>query len=116
MGSGERDAMDVMEHAFFQQIDWELLKSGKGAVPWVPDINNSLDSKHFDREFTGMNPAVSPDVRDAYFGGSMDKTFAGFSFVDESAHAAMMMPGAQAGSSAGVGSSGRRSSWNARKL
>lgn len=30
---------------------------------------------------------VSPDVRDAYFGGSMDKAFEGFSYVnDSSAH------------------------------
>ena len=33
---------------------------------------------------------MSPDVRDAYFGGSMDKTFAGFSFVDDRAHSAMV--------------------------
>lgn len=119
LGSGERDAADIMEHPFFHNMDWELLKNGKGAVPWVPEINNSLDSKHFDREFTGMNPAVSPDVRDAYFGGSMDHTFAGFSFVDETAHASMMMPGVQAlgagGVSAGTSHGGRRTSWTNKK-
>ena len=96
-------------------MDWQLLQQGKGAVPWVPEIHNSLDSKHFDREFTGMNPAVSPEVRDAYFGGSMDQTFQGFSFVDESAHAAMVMPS----TGNGVGNAPapvRRPSWNARKL
>ncbi len=107
--------MDIMTHAFFADMDWELLKQGKGTVPWVPEIHNSLDSKHFDREFTGMNPAVSPEVRDAYFGGSMDETFQGFSFVDESAHAAMMMPGAGA-ASAGSSHGGRRPSWSGRKL
>lgn len=30
-----------------------------------------------------MNPIVSPDVRDAYF-GSLDKAFEGFTFVDDS--------------------------------
>lgn len=31
-----------------------------------------------------MAPTVSPDVREAYF-GSVDRTFEGFSFVDEKA-------------------------------
>jgi hypothetical protein len=44
-----------------------------------------------------MNPIVSPDVRDAYF-GSLDKVFEGFSFIDDSSTHVM-----QQGVAAGVG-------------
>ena len=49
--------MDIQEHAFFQDVNWVDLLEGRMVVPWVPDVSGSLDSKHFDKEFTSMNPA-----------------------------------------------------------
>ena len=83
LGSGERDAGELKEHDFFRSIDWEILSRGDVATPWAPVVTGSLDTSQFDHEFTSMMPIVSPDVRDAYF-GSMDRTFEGFTFVDDS--------------------------------
>ena len=83
LGSGERDADELKENVFFRSIDWEILSRGDVASPWAPAFTGSLDTSQFDQEFTSMMPIVSPDVRDAYF-GSMDRTFEGFTCVDDS--------------------------------
>ena len=57
LGSGERDSADIEEHPLFEDLAWDVLVTGKAAVPWIPEVHNSLDSKHFDKEFTSMNPA-----------------------------------------------------------
>jgi serine/threonine protein kinase len=84
LGSGEGDAADIKRHAFFHDVDWNLLASGKLHAPWKPNVAGSLDTSQFDQEFTSMIPLISPNVREAYF-GSMDNAFAGFSFVDDAA-------------------------------
>lgn len=84
LGSGGQDATEIKVHPFFHDIDWTSLASGKTVTPWTPVTSGSLDTSHFDQEFTNMMPIVSPSVRDAYF-GSVDNTFEGFSFIDDSA-------------------------------
>ena len=84
LGSGDGDATELKEHPFFNEVDWDGLYNGRIVSPWTPTVNGSLDTSQFDQEFTSMHPAVSPEVRGAYF-GSVDRTFEGFSFVDESA-------------------------------
>lgn len=83
LGSSELDAIELKEHAFFVDVDFEGLASGAIIPPWTPLVVGSLDTSQFDKEFTDMLPIVSPDVRDAYF-GSLDHSFDGFSFVDDS--------------------------------
>lgn len=84
LGSGEGDAEELKAHPFFRDIDWATLATGTVIPPWAPMVNGSLDTSQFDEEFTSMMPAVSPDVRDAYF-GTFDSQFEGFTFVDDSA-------------------------------
>ena len=84
LGSGDGDADELKQHVYFADIDWKSLEKGDVPAPWAPTVYGSLDTSQFDQEFTSMNPIVSPEVRDAYF-GSLDKAFEGFSFVDESA-------------------------------
>ena len=100
LGSGDRDAMAVKEHPFFRDVDWDALIAGRCTPPWSPDKVGSLDTSHFDEEFTSMMPAVSPDVRGAYF-GSLDRAFEGFSYIDPSVLAA---GGGGGGGGGGVGS------------
>lgn len=56
LGSGEKDALEVKEHPFFQDMDWVSLATGKMTPPWVPTIAGSLDTSLFDDEFTSMLP------------------------------------------------------------
>ena len=96
LGSGESDANELKQHIYFAGLDWKSLEKGNVPAPWAPSVYGSLDTSQFDQEFTSMNPIVSPEVRDAYF-GSLDKAFEGFSFVDESA--VQMMAGNMVASS-----------------
>ncbi len=56
LGSGERDAAEIKEHAFFQDINWTLLATGTMLPPWTPVVAGSVDTSQFDLEFTSMNP------------------------------------------------------------
>lgn len=98
LGSGDRDALELKEHAFFHAFDWTHLADGTLPPPWVPAVVGSLDTSQFDQEFTSMMPTVSLDVREAYF-GSLDRSFEGFSFVDDSAFAKRTGNGKSYGSS-----------------
>lgn len=62
LGSGERDSSEITEHVFFGDVDWAVLATGKASVPWIPDVHGSLDSRHFDKEFTSMNPSGMCDL------------------------------------------------------
>ena len=99
LGSGEGDADELKQHPYFADIDWKNLEKGNVPAPWTPTVYGSLDTSQFDQEFTSMNPIVSPEVRDAYF-GSLDRAFEGFSFVDEST--IQMMAGSMPKSGAGA--------------
>jgi hypothetical protein len=57
LGSGERDAIEVKEHTFFKDIDWDGLYHGRVVAPWTPAVVGSVDTSQFDQEFTSMNPA-----------------------------------------------------------
>jgi serine/threonine protein kinase len=81
LGSGPLDANEIKQHPFFAGMDWKVLASGKAQTPWQPTVSGSLDTSQFDQEFTSMMPIVSPDVRE---GKLADRSFEGFSFVDDS--------------------------------
>jgi len=101
LGSGEKDATELKEHPFFNDVNWDALSKGTVPAPWVPTVAGSLDTSQFDQEFTNMNPIVSPDVREAYF-GSVDRQFEGFSFVDDSGSSHLMMGSSMTGSMSGA--------------
>ena len=112
LGSGEHDACELKEHPFFRCVDWQALREGRLSPPWAPCVDGSLDVSQFDNEFTSMQPIVSPDVRDAYFGSLENQAFAGFTFVDESAShllvQAQQSMSQQASSLSKAGSGGRQ--------
>ena len=56
LGSGGQDATEIKVHPFFHDIDWTSLASGKTVTPWTPVTSGSLDTSHFDQEFTNMMP------------------------------------------------------------
>lgn len=72
LGSGAKDATELKEHPFFEDMPWEgtasILRvlfltfvgilSGDVTAPsaWIPTIASSLDTSQFDKEFTTMLP------------------------------------------------------------
>lgn len=59
LGSGQTDAEEIKCHEFFAGLDWKKLASGHITPPWRPQINGTLDTSQFDKEFTNM-PMFSP--------------------------------------------------------
>jgi len=39
---------DIMNHPFYDDIDWEQLSSKKAEVPFVPKVKDPLDGSNFD--------------------------------------------------------------------
>uniref|UniRef100_A0A8C4X8B4 Protein kinase N3 n=1 Tax=Erpetoichthys calabaricus TaxID=27687 RepID=A0A8C4X8B4_ERPCA len=60
LGAGERDAEDVKEHQFFQEINWEDLLHKKVKPPFIPTVKSPCDVSNFDEEFTVLKPVLTP--------------------------------------------------------
>ncbi|KAF2148197.1 kinase-like protein, partial [Myriangium duriaei CBS 260.36] len=93
----KKDADELMEHPFFDDVDWQALGRKALVPPFKPKLKGELDTSNFDPEFTnalnagntsslnaraaalaaGINPEtpLSPTLQTA---------FKGFTFVDES--------------------------------
>lgn len=87
LGCGMGDAAELQQHPFFCGIDWDSLLRGRLQPPWRPDILNSLDTSHFDREFTSM-PISGAGQADAR-GADLDQ-FPNFPFVKGSTEEALV--------------------------
>lgn len=94
----KKDADELMEHAFFNDIDWKKLGRKEGKPPFKPKLKGELDTSNFDPEFTnalGSGTASSLNARAAALASginndstplspTMQNQFKGFTFVDES--------------------------------
>ncbi|KAK4691720.1 hypothetical protein P7C71_g5341, partial [Lecanoromycetidae sp. Uapishka_2] len=60
LGSGPDDAYDVMQHVFFQEIDWDDLYHKRIPAPFIPTIPRDTDTSNFDSEFTSATPVLTP--------------------------------------------------------
>lgn len=49
------DAQDLKQHAFFAQVDWDLLANKKIPPPFKPLVASETDTSNFDPEFTGTD-------------------------------------------------------------
>jgi serine/threonine protein kinase len=90
LGSGPKDADDIKPNDFFAPINWELLMKGEITPPWRPNIQGSLDTSQFDKEFTNM-PVFSPNSMQKVHGFGAtpkDNHFEGFTFTDRRMHGA----------------------------
>ncbi len=113
LGSSVGDFEDVKKHAFFQDIDWDKLSSRQYAPPFVPRIENELDTSNFCDEFTSQTVQLTPHLLDAkkqidlssckynffdsysYYGSSRGTSFSSSRSSLRSHH--VMMPEAQFG-------------------
>jgi len=91
-----RDADELIEHAFFADIDWQALGKKNLVPPFKPKLTSMADTSNFDPEFTNaLNTSSSLNARaQALAAGAapastplsptMQNAFKGFTFVDES--------------------------------
>lgn len=91
-----KDAMELMEHPFFRDIDWSALSKKLITPPFKPKLKSDTDVSYFDPAFTdAMDKSGSLNERAAALARgiatstplspSMQANFQGFTFVDESA-------------------------------
>ncbi|KAI5291029.1 hypothetical protein KEM54_006622 [Ascosphaera aggregata] len=87
------DALELMAHPFFNDIDWEALEQKNVPPPFKPKLTSEMDTSYFDPEFTtAMDQAKSLNARAAMgampastpLSPGMQANFKGFTFVDES--------------------------------
>jgi hypothetical protein len=55
----KKGALEIKQHPFFSDIDWDKLYLRKLVPPYKPILDNNSDTKHFVPEITGI-PVDSP--------------------------------------------------------
>lgn len=90
------DALELMAHPFFADVDWDQLGRKNVVPPFKPKLHSEHDTSYFDPEFTtAMDQAKSLNARAAAVAAGamppstplspgMQANFRGFTFVNES--------------------------------
>nr|UAD82013.1 serine/threonine-protein kinase [Dugesia japonica] len=60
LGGGAQDAIEIMVHPFFENIDWDLLIKKKISPPWVPNVVDERDTKYIPDEFAKEPVTLTP--------------------------------------------------------
>ncbi|CCH62750.1 hypothetical protein TBLA_0I00910 [Henningerozyma blattae CBS 6284] len=81
LGAGPRDALEVMEEPFFNNINFDDILNLRTKPPYIPKINGSEDTSYFEQEFTAAPPTLTPipsvlSIKD-------QEEFRGFSFMPD---------------------------------
>lgn len=79
LGSGSTDAKEIMEHAYFQNINFDDIYHCRVPPPFIPRIESPTDVRNFDQEFTSEVPALTPV--NSTLTPEMQEKFRGFSYL-----------------------------------
>lgn len=81
------DARELKAHAFFHDVDWDLLKAKSIPPPFKPHLTSELDTSNFDPEFTGESTSVlrkQMEMPSTPLSPGIQANFRGFTYVDDS--------------------------------
>lgn len=81
------DARELRAHAFFADIDWELLKKKNIPPPFKPHLTSETDTSNFDPEFTNESTSVlkkNMELASTPLSPGIQANFKGFTYVDAS--------------------------------
>ena len=84
LGAGPEDEDQIRAHAFFSDLDFDLLYQRKITPEFKPRIKGMLDSSNFDTEFTDEPVVDSVAVASHKPRDPAESDFSGFSFAPES--------------------------------
>lgn len=59
MGTGVKDAEDVLKHPFFDGLDLKQLMEKKIKAEYVPKLSDKYSVENFDPTVTGENPIAA---------------------------------------------------------
>lgn len=51
---GTENIQQIMDHPWFSDIEWELIRNKTHKCPYVPELDSETDTKYFSQEFTQM--------------------------------------------------------------
>jgi len=60
LGSGSTDALEVMAHPYFSEINFDDLYQKRVPPPFIPTLQSATDTSNFDGEFTSEPPVLTP--------------------------------------------------------
>jgi len=60
LGSGETDALEIRQHLFFRDTNWDDIFNKRIPAPFFPSITSATDTSNFDSEFTSEQPTLTP--------------------------------------------------------
>ncbi|DAZ94629.1 TPA: hypothetical protein N0F65_010716 [Lagenidium giganteum] len=63
LGANEAVPFSIMNHPFFEGIDWEQLQQKRIEPEWIPDVIDEADAKYVDNEFINQVPVDTPEWR-----------------------------------------------------
>lgn len=81
LGSGARDAEDIMDHPYFANIDWDAIMRCEVTPPYIPDIKDPRNVACFDEEFTSQAAKLTPV--NSVLTPTMQEQFRGFTYASE---------------------------------
>lgn len=99
------DAKEIMQHPFFAEVDWPLLRARRVQPPFVPRLKaGDTDTRYFDKEFTALRPDLDMSDKDNVADkrpidertSSFTAMFSGFTFDSSTDAAALMKAGGAA--------------------
>ncbi|RLV91811.1 Protein kinase C-like 1 [Spathaspora sp. JA1] len=83
LGSGTRDAEEIMEHPYFHDVNFDDVLNLRIPAPYIPEIKSEHDYSNFDQEFTSETPRLTPV--ETVLSAEMQEQFRGFSHIAENA-------------------------------
>ncbi|CAK8683700.1 protein kinase C iota type-like [Clavelina lepadiformis] len=79
--NSETGFQDILDHAFFRSIDWDLLHAKQVVPPYKPNLVDDLGLDNFDRQFTQEPVQLTPT--DAQTTNKIDQSdFEGFEYIN----------------------------------
>jgi serine/threonine protein kinase len=81
LGSGPRDAEEIMEHPYFGNINFDNILDLKVPPPYIPEVKTEEDVSFFDKDFTTEVPRLTPV--NSVLDSATQAQFRGFSYVNE---------------------------------
>lgn len=79
---GAKGIHQIMDHPFFEDINWEKLERKEVKPPYVPSIRKSDDIKYIDDNWLEEEPDSSPEIR-MLSTEKADRHIKGFSFIGD---------------------------------
>ena len=83
LGSGPRDAEEIMEHPYFHDVNFDDVLHCRIPAPYIPEVQSEHDYSNFDQEFTSETPRLTPV--ETVLTSEMQEQFRGFSHISEHA-------------------------------